>query len=102
MSDKTKPIRPPGLAPEFMTLEEVCAHLGCARRTAFKLLGDGDLRRVRSLGRRTLVTTDSVEAIKDKMLGHRAPRRPARRMRPTTTAVLADAFDAAKRPRTGT
>jgi len=100
MSETTKPVRPAGLAPEVMTLEEAAGYLGCRMTRARELRRAGRLRPVASLGRTPLVTRASVEAVLAEMLGEQSPA-PARRRtaRGAERERLADAFRVA---RTGT
>ena len=49
--------------PVSIPVEEAARRLGCARTQVFKLLCRGQLQRGRSVGRRTMITTSSLEAL---------------------------------------
>lgn len=96
MSD-ARPIRPPGLAPDVMTLEEAARYLGCKMTKARELRRNGDLKSVEAIGRTPLVTRASVELRLAKMLGE-STALPARRRtaRGSEREKLADAFRQAR------
>lgn len=52
-----------GPPPVSIPVEEAARHLGCARTQVFELLRRGQLRRGKSVGRRTMVTVASLEAL---------------------------------------
>lgn len=93
----SKPIRPPGLAPEIMTLEEAALYLGCKMTKARELRRNGELRSVEAIGRTPLVTRASVELRLAKMLGEPTSL-PARRRtaRGSEREKLAAAFRQAR------
>ena len=49
--------------PTAVPVEEAAARLGCGRTQIFKFLKDGQLQRAKKLGRRVMVTMDSIEAL---------------------------------------
>ena len=50
-------------SPVFIHVEEAARRLGCARTQVFKLLCQGRLRRGKSVGRRTMISVASLEAL---------------------------------------
>lgn len=66
------------LPPLAIPVEQAATLLGCGRTRVFELLRAGSLRRVR-IGRKTLVGTESVEALLTPRNVRRSPRadRPA-------------------------
>ncbi len=55
-----------------LTVLEAAAQLHCGRSRVFELIASGELKTARSAGRRTLVTSESVERY--LLGGRRAPR----------------------------
>lgn len=57
-----------------LSIADVCRALSIGRTTAYELINGGELETLK-LGRRTLVTVRSVEALFERSLGQ-APREP--------------------------
>lgn len=64
-----------------LSVEEVCAWLGCKERQVFNLLKSGDLERAPRLGRSLRVTRASVERVMQPK-ATKARKRPARAFEP--------------------
>lgn len=63
-----------------VTLEQACVLLECGRTTAFDLLKSGALVRAPSLGKDTMVTTESVQRLQRDGLPQLPRKRPALRV----------------------
>ncbi|MFP2929489.1 helix-turn-helix domain-containing protein [Pyxidicoccus sp. 3LG] len=77
-----------------MPVEEVARRLGCARTQVFKLLHQGQLKRGRSVGRRTMISVASLDALQTGE-SQRQPR--SRTAKPRRALAQAQALAAAIR-----
>ena len=63
--------------PVSIPVEEAARRLGCARTQVFKLLCQGQLQRGKSVGRRTMISVASLEALQTGELQAQLRRRTA-------------------------
>lgn len=75
----------------LLTVAETAARLRCSERRVFELLADGTLVRGRAYGRRTVVTSESVEAALEAPPVDEAPKK---RVRHVARASLSERLSA--------
>jgi hypothetical protein len=71
------------------SVTEVATRLRCGRNRVFELLKSGELKRAKRVGRKTMVTTASVESLERRLFASPTPRRRTNRPETPPAAAVA-------------